>query len=81
MNMPNDTNETRYNTTEGQHRVGIDFNPSGDERVIHIKQTVADLIDYIHANGKDGRCSSIAATELESAAMWAVKSVTKRPRK
>ena len=66
--------------TEGQYRVGIDFNPSGDPDVIYVKQSVADLIDYIHNCGKDGRCSSIACSELESAAMWAVKSITKKPK-
>lgn len=66
--------------TEGEYRVGITFNPSGDKAVNHIKKTVAELIDYIEKTGKNKRCTAIAQTELESAAMWAVKSVTKKPK-
>ena len=71
----------KYETTEGEHLVGISFNPGGHEQVNHIKRTVADLIDYVRRNGKDGRCTSICITNLEDAAMWGVKSVTKEPRK
>ena len=63
--------------TEGEYRVGVSFNPGGNDHVTHIKEAAAALIDYVQANGKDGRCTSIACTEIESAAMWAVKSVTK----
>jgi hypothetical protein len=66
--------------TEGQYRVGVFFNPSGDDQVAFIKSTVAYLIDLIQEVGRDGRCTAIACTELESAAMWAVKSVTKPER-
>jgi len=48
--------------------------------VDHVKAVIAELIDYIFDTGKDSRCNSIVATELESAAMWAVKSFTKEPR-
>ena len=66
--------------TEGEYRVGISFNPGGNPHVDHIKEVVAGLIDYILEYGKDGRCAAIAATEIESAAMWGVKSVTKPAR-
>ena len=66
--------------TEGEYRVGIDFNPGGHEQVNHIKLAAAQLIDYVTEHGKDPRCTAIACTELESAAMWAVKSVTKPAR-
>jgi hypothetical protein len=69
-----------YTQTEGEYLVGITFNPSKNENVNHIKQTIAGLIDYIKIHGKDGRCSSICVTNLEDAAMWGVKSVTKEPR-
>lgn len=69
-----------YKTTEGEHLVGISFNPGGMAEVNDIKRVVADLIDYVRANGKDPRCTQICITELEAAAMWGVKSVTKRPR-
>ena len=69
--------------TEGEYRVGISFNPGGAEahdQVNHIKEAAAALIDYILANGKDKRCAAVACTEIESAAMWGVKSVTKPDR-
>ena len=69
------------NPTEGEFLVGINFNPGGHEQVNHIKRVVADLIDYVRLNGKDGRCTSICVHQLEDAAMWGVKSVTKPPRK
>jgi len=84
--------------TKGEYRVGIDFNPSGDDLVGKIKRAAADLIDLIEtiqmvdpdtAPGlqKDAavyrrsveivRLKSLAQTEIESAAMWAVKAATK----
>lgn len=71
--------------TEGAYRVGLDFNPSGNVRVADIKSRVASLIDDLNpiASNREhpgARCASIAMTELESAAMWAVKAVTKQPR-
>ncbi|RLA60313.1 MAG: hypothetical protein DRQ89_13000 [Epsilonproteobacteria bacterium] len=71
---------SEFKTTEGQHLVGISFNPGGHEQVNHIKTVVADLIDYVRANGKDPRCTSICIHQLEDAAMWGVKSVTKPER-
>lgn len=71
--------------SEGQYRVGVTFNPSGNEEVHAIKVRVAALIDDLNviASNREhpgARCASIAMTELESAAMWAVKAVTKQPR-
>ena len=66
--------------TDGEYLVGISFNPGGHEGVKHIKRVVADLIDYVDANGKDARCASICVHQLEDAAMWGVKSVTKPSR-
>jgi hypothetical protein len=67
--------------TEGEWLVGLDFNPSGNEDVNTIKAQTADLIDYVSAHGKDPRCTALAKTAFEEAAMWAVKSVTKQPRR
>ena len=64
--------------TEGQYRVGISFNPNNSSEVDYIKNKVSVLIDFIIANGKDQRCTAIACSEFESAAMWAVKSITKQ---
>lgn len=69
-----------FKTTEGEHLVGISFNPGGNPEVNYIKERSAELIDYIRKNGKDGRCSALAITHVETAAMWGVKSVTKPPR-
>jgi len=67
--------------TEGEHLVGVSFNPGRHKQVDEIKKVVAHLIDYVRAHGKDGRCTSICVHQLEDAAMWGVKSVTKPPRK
>lgn len=72
--------------TKGEYRVGIGFNPSGDDLVARIKRQAADLIDLIEEIGSDrtsergneaGRLKALAQTEIESAAMWAVKAATK----
>lgn len=77
--------------TKGEYRVGITFNPSNDDMVGKIKRLAADLIDLIesidctpqsgdnlgqHA-GEKCRLKALAQTEIESAAMWAVKAATK----
>ena len=71
--------------TEGQYRVGVSFNPSNNPAVDSIKFKAAELIDELAAIAADrdhpgARCASIAMTEIESGAMWAVKAVTKQPR-
>ena len=66
--------------TEGQYRVGVDFNPDGNVNVDHIKLHTASLIDFVLQHGKDERTAALAATAFEDAAMWAVKSVTKKKR-
>lgn len=50
------------------------FNPSGSEVVADIKAKTEDLMDYIRANCPENRQRSIALTNYEQAAMWAVKS-------
>lgn len=70
--------------SEGEYKVGVNFNPGGHERVNEIKKDVAKLIDDLvkvrDLGGEPGRCAAIAMTEFEAAAMWAVKAVTKPPR-
>ena len=80
--------------TQGEYRVGINFNPAGADTVNKIKRAAADLIDLIdsiesHCPDEDQsdnawvrfteiqRLIDIAKTEVESAAMWAVKAATK----
>ncbi|OBQ59592.1 hypothetical protein EFV37_22060 [Mesorhizobium loti] len=71
--------------TEGGYRVGVSFNPRGNAAVDLIKGKAAELIDILQPISENrahpgARCASIAMTEIESAAMWAVKAVTKQPR-
>lgn len=49
------------------------FNPSNSEVVDGIKQRTEELMAYIRENVPDNRCRSIALTNYEQAAMWAVK--------
>ena len=77
--------------TKGEYRVGIAFNPSNDDMVGQIKRKAADLIDLIGAiptpepttldmqYSEVLRLKALAQTEIESAAMWAVKAATKPP--
>lgn len=60
--------------------VRFSFNPSAIDRVATVKLLAAALIqecEEIRAEGKAAREASIAITEIESAAMWAVKAATK----
>lgn len=78
-------------TTKGEYRVGIDFNPSASDLVTRIKRAAADLVDLVGTigldqptdlvgrNGEVERLKALAQTEIESAAMWAVKAATKKP--
>ena len=69
--------------TKGGYRVGVSFNPGGHPWVNIFKAKSADLIDFMQgvmdgdANPEAKRCAAIAQTEIESAAMWAVKAITK----
>lgn len=51
------------------------FNPSGKESVDKIKAAVLELEQVITAECPAGRRKAMALTELETASMWAVKSV------
>ncbi|GGD74023.1 Acb2/Tad1 domain-containing protein [Croceicoccus mobilis] len=50
-----------------------EFNPSGSDVVAEIKARTEDLMEFIRANVPDNRRRSIALTNYEQAAMWAVK--------
>lgn len=63
--------------TLGEKRVRVDFNVTGDSVIDSIKQKTAELINIVEGlKDKDARLASIAQTEFESAAMWAVKAAT-----
>jgi hypothetical protein len=49
------------------------FNPSGSEVVATIKAKTEDLLAYLRDNVPANRERSIAITNYEQAAMWAVK--------
>lgn len=71
--------------TYGEYLVGLSFNPSGSPEVDMVKQTTADMIDALEELSKSrdtpgAREASIAITNFEQAAMWAVKAFTKQPR-
>lgn len=62
--MPN--SETKASTLP-------DFNPSGSEVVAQTKQMTDALLDFIRENVPANRERSIAITNIEQGAMWAVK--------
>lgn len=49
------------------------FNPSGSEVVQGIKDRTEELMQFIRDHAPDNRQRSIALTNYEQAAMWAVK--------
>ena len=79
--------------TKGEYRVGINFNPSNDDLVGQIKRAAADLIDLVETIpfpdfapdeeidgtwiNEIGRLKALAQTDVETAAMHAVKAATK----
>lgn len=68
--------------TTGQKLVGLDFNPSGDEKVLRIKQAIAAVIDLIDASTPTSWLHRQLVVQtinsLVTAQMWAVKVVTWR---
>lgn len=50
-----------------------DFNPSGSEVVAEIKAKTEDLMAFLREHVPENRHRSIALTNYEQAAMWAVK--------
>lgn len=50
-----------------------EFNPSGSDVVAETKRLTEELMEYIRANVPENRQRSIALTNYEQAAMWAVK--------
>ena len=49
------------------------FNPSGSEVVAETKRMTEAILDYVRENVPANRERSIAITNYEQAAMWAVK--------
>ena len=79
----------------GRYRVGIEFNPSGDDAVARLKTKAAAFIDECYSQEialpsnealepeqrrERADLYHRAMREAEGAAMWAVKAATKRAR-
>ena len=63
--------------TVGEVRVRTSFNVGDSSDVDKIKKLSAELINVVDAQkSKDPRLASLAMTDYENAAMWAVKLVT-----
>ena len=67
----------------GTDRVRIKFNPSDNSLVQQLKTKAAELIDLCEqgrnagsVDGEHQRLWSLAQTQFENAAMWAVKAAT-----
>jgi len=69
--------------TLGESRVGVRFNPSNDADIEEIKRQAARLIDTVQAlpippgEQEAARLRAVAMTEIEGAAMWAVKAAAR----
>lgn len=59
--------------TDATHSTLPNFNPSGSDVVAQIKAKTEELMAFIEANVPNNRQRSIALTNYEQAAMWAVK--------
>jgi len=83
-NKPEANKPEAIKQTIGNYRVGINFNPSGDDKVGTIKYKSAEIIDFLSelmkeaTDGEVKRCYAEAMTTYENAAMWAVKAITKQ---
>ncbi len=68
------------NPTIGEKRIRTDVNPGNNEKVQNLKEKFAylmnDINDLSSDNSEFGRLKATALTELENAAMWAVKAAT-----
>ena len=68
---------TMQSRTVGEIRVRTQFNPNNNSVVDEIKQKTAELINLCESlKSLDGRLASMAQTDYEAAAMWAVKAAT-----
>lgn len=77
--MPDETRELTF----GEKAVGLNFNPSGDEKVQKVKELFAQVIDLITDGGLDnaatgfkGRIQGRAVNDAIVAQMLAVKFLT-----
>ena len=82
MEENKEAQETKREPTLGEHRVRSGFNPSENPQVAKIKALAASFIDECEAmkdeeqRSEKNRALTIAQTEMETAAMYAVKGAT-----
>ena len=72
--------------TAGENAVGLNFNPSGDDKVLLIKQLSAEIFDMVeksvsandgtNLNARQRKMRDFALGQIITAQMWAVKVVT-----
>ena len=75
--MSNGEEKVRLESSIGEDKVRVKFNPSASSDVDQIKQKTAELINACETlKGRDPRLASLAQTAYEEAAMWAVKAAT-----
>jgi hypothetical protein len=71
-----------YELTYGEKAVGLTFNPGNNPEVDQCKREFANMIDRMHnlrtstQDPEVARMASITITELQTAQMWAVKTIT-----
>ncbi len=70
---PGGTGQPSKEPAMGEPSTLPDFNPSGSEVVATIKAKTEELLAYLNAHVPANRERSIALTNYEQAAMWAVK--------
>lgn len=69
-----------YTSETAREAVRLDFNPQNRDRVTRIKMIAATLItecEILKGETSAKREVNIAITNIETAAMWAVKAATK----
>jgi hypothetical protein len=76
-------NEQKRELSFGQKLVGLDFNPSGDPKVLKAKQLCAELADLLHDHTKQSEASPLSSAlfnhtvgEILNAQMNVVKVLT-----
>ena len=74
-------NQPQRELSFGEKAMGVNFNPSGDEKVAKLKALYAEIADILNDDRGENRderarVASVASTEAQGAQMWAVKAVT-----
>jgi hypothetical protein len=64
---------TEVNQEQSSSPTLASFNPSGSETVAEIKRRTDELMAFIETHVPSNRQRSVALTNYEQAAMWAVK--------